>query len=334
MIFVTGGTGLVGMHAVATFLRRGERLRLLVREGSDRDPLLALLRDQGLSEDVMWVEGDLFDTTFLVEAMEGCTAVFHAAAMVSFHAADRDMLYKVNVEGTANVVNAALEREIQTFYYISSVAALGRGGRGSVTEEETEWKDGPELTNYARSKHLAEREVWRGHEEGLRVVVVNPGVIVGRGDFSRSSAALYSNIDKGLPFFPAGSNGFVAVEDVVDACFYLRDNGRFNERYLLVGEHQSFQHLFNKIAESIAVLPPQKSAPNWLLNLAWRAAWVWEKISGKRAVITREAVQNTDQDYRYSAEKMSATGFAFRPLDAVIKSAGEAYKAKYKSAAQ
>lgn len=334
MIFVTGGTGLVGMHAVAAFLSRGEDVRLLVREGSDRTPLLKLLRDQAISDDLMWVEGDLFDPVFLAEAMEGCDTVFHAAAMVSFHSADRDLLYKVNVEGTANIVNAAIENRIQTFYYISSVAALGRGGSDSVTEEETEWKDGPELTNYARSKHLAEREVWRGHEEGLRVVVVNPGVIIGRGDFTRSSAALFSNIDKGLPFFPAGLNGFVAVEDVVDACFHLSENGLFNERYVLVGEHMLFQHLFNQIAASINAEPPRKSAPRWLLSFAWRMAWVLEKISGKRAVITKEAVQNTHHHYRYSNAKIGATGFVFRPLDEVIKSTGTAYRAEYKSAAK
>lgn len=325
MIFITGSTGMVGMHAVAAFIRKGERVRLLLRKESNQDPLRQFLTDEQLPHDYEMVEGDLFDSTLLAEAMIGCDSVFHSAAMVSFHAGDRESLYKVNVEGTANVVNAALENNIQTFYYISSVAALGRGGKGSVTDEETEWKDGPELSNYARSKHLAEREVWRGHEEGLRVVVVNPGVIIGRGDFDRSSAALFKNIDQGLPFYPSGSNGFVSVEDVVGVCFHLASQGKYNQRYLLVGEHLKFQELFNMIADSIGVDAPKRSAPVWVLQLTWRLLWIWEKISGKRAIITREAVRNTDQDFRYDSSRIIETGFVFQPIDKVVVETGAVY---------
>ncbi|MFM1933068.1 MAG: hypothetical protein RL226_2371 [Bacteroidota bacterium] len=317
---------MVGMHAVSNAMKRGVKVRVLLREAADKTALLQHLQYEQIEGEPEWCIGDILDVSSLEDAMAGCEEVFHAAALVSFHGRDRDALMTVNVEGTANMVNVALSGEVRTFYYISSVAALGRGEKEQLTDEETEWKDGPTISGYARSKHLAEREVWRGHEEGLRVVVVNPGVILGYGDFNRSSAALYSNIYKGLPFYPSGTNGFVAVADVVHACFYLAEKKLFNDRFLLVGEHWTYKQLFESIAQSIGVQPPQKSAPTWLLQVTWRIAALMEFMTGKRAVITKEAVNNTRRSYTYSNRKMVQTGFTFTPLADVIAQAGKAYK--------
>ncbi len=311
---------MVGMHLIAALLRRNEPVRALLRNGGDRQACNDFLRHCGLDpERVEWVEGDVLDSVSLEAAMEGCKQVFHAAAMVSFHRLDRRALYEVNVGGTANVVNVALTGGCPKLIYISSVAALGRNSRGLEVDEESEWKDSPYLTHYARSKHLAEREVWRGHEEGLEVVVVNPSVIIGIGDFNRSSAAIFRQVAKGAPFYPKGSNGFVAVQDVVEACFHLLDHGRTNRRYLLNGEHRTFKQLFEGIAAELGVRPPRRKVTTWMLYAALFIAALQELFTRKRAFITRENVRNAGLNHRYNASRIQdEAGFTFTPLDGVI----------------
>lgn len=310
---------MVGMHLIAGLLRRGERVRALMRSGSSHAATGRFLVHSGLNPaDIEWVEGDVLDIGALEDAMDGCATVFHAAALVSFHRRDRRVMYQTNVEGTANVVNLALDGGVQRLVYISSVAALGRNTKGIPVSEDGEWKDGPELSHYSRSKHLAEREVWRGREEGLDVVVVNPSVILGVGDFSRSSAELFAKVAQGLPVYPQGSNGFVAAEDVAAACFHLMDKGLTNERYLLNGGHLSLRELFTKMAGELGTKPPHIELRPWMLTLGWLAASLVSLLTGKRAFVTRENVRNAGLHNRYETARMEKTGFSFTPLDAVI----------------
>jgi dihydroflavonol-4-reductase len=320
MNLITGGTGMVGMHLIAGLLRRGEPVRALLRAGSSHSATDQFLQYCKLNPaDVEWVDGDVLDVASLEDAMAGCSTVYHAAAVVSFHRRDRAMLYDVNINGTANVVNVALTGGCPRLVYISSVAALGRNSRGIPTNETSEWKDGPHLTHYSCSKHLAEREVWRGHEEGLEVVVVNPSVILGIGDFDRSSAAIFNQVKKGLPFYPQGSNGFVAVQDVVAACFHLIDHGHFNRRFLLNGDHMSFKDLFVSIAHALDVTPPTKPVQPWMLRAALFIAWVQQTFTGRKAFITRENVRNAGLTLRYENDRIiNETGFNFTPLKNVI----------------
>jgi nucleoside-diphosphate-sugar epimerase len=329
MNFVTGGTGLVGMHLIAALLHRGEQVRMLVREGSDLDPLERFLAHSKADRAKLeTVTGDLADVPSLEEGMAGCERVFHAAALVSFHRKDKEKLFSVNTEGTANVVNVALSTDgLSEMVYISSVAALGRNTDGTPVNEQTEWKDGPELTNYAKSKHMAEREVWRGREEGLRVFIVNPSIILGIGDFRRSSAEIFRQVDKGMPFFPPGSNGFVAVQDVVAACFHALESDMNGERFLLSGEHLSYDELFHLVAESIGAKAPDKAAPPWLMKLARIGASLGELFTGKRAFITKEGVRNAQANYRYDASKIKGSGFTFTPIRQVIAETGSFYLA-------
>ena len=319
MNLVTGGTGMVGMHLMAGLLRRGERVRALIRQGSSRVATDRFLVHSGLNPaDIEWVEGDVLDIGALEDALDGCETVYHAAALVSFHRRDRRLMYQTNVEGTANVVNLALDGGAKRLVYISSVAALGRNTKGIPVTEDDEWKDGPELSHYSRSKHLAEREVWRGREEGLEVVVVNPSVILGIGDFSRSSAELFAKVAQGLPVYPQGSNGFVAAEDVASACFHLMDNGLTNERYLLNGGHLPLRELFTKMAAELGTKPPHIELRPWMLTLGWLGAALVSVFTGKRAFITRENIRNAGLHNRYETARIEKTGFAFKPLDRVI----------------
>jgi nucleoside-diphosphate-sugar epimerase len=319
MNLVTGGTGMVGMHLIAGLLRRGARVRAIIRSGSSHAATDRFLRHSGFDPAaVEWVEGDVIDLGTLEDALDGCETVFHAAALVSFHCRDRRLMYQTNVEGTANVVNLALDGGVQRLVYISSVAALGRNTKGIPVTEDDEWKDGPELSHYSRSKHLAEREVWRGREEGLEVVVVNPSVILGVGDFGRSSTELFAKVAQGLPVYPQGSNGFVAAEDVAAACFHLMDNGLTNERYLLNGGHLPLRELFTKMATELGTKPPRIELRPWMLTLGWLGASLVSLFTGKRAFITRENIRNAGLHNRYETARMEKTGFSFTPLDRVI----------------
>jgi len=173
---------------------------------------------------------------------------------------------------------------------------------------------------------MAEREVWRGHEEGLDVVIVNPGIILGIGDFSRSSAEVFQQLDKGMPFYPPGANGFVAVEDVTDACFNLLENGPLNERFLLVGAHMSLEMFFQKVAKSIGKEAPTKPASPFLMGLVWRLSKFVEFFTRKRGFITKEGVRNAQKKYAYDSSKLlTQTSFTYRDLDEVIKETGAYY---------
>ncbi|MDA0940227.1 MAG: NAD-dependent epimerase/dehydratase family protein, partial [Bacteroidetes bacterium] len=226
MDLVTGATGIVGMPLVVKLLAKGQTVRALHRPSSHRDRVEQAVRDSvpdGLSR-LQWVEGDVTDPDSLEAALEGVERVFHCAALVSFHKADHAAMRAINAEGTANLVNAMLDLGTPRLIHVSSVAALGRKA-GQPTDESTLFEEQPGTSGYARSKHRAEMEAWRGAAEGLPggLVVVNPTVILGPGDFRRSSAALFRHIDQGLAWYPSGSGGYVGSEDVAEVCVRLGD---------------------------------------------------------------------------------------------------------------
>lgn len=330
MDLVTGGSGLIGMHFIAALLRENRKVRALRRKSADLRPIDTFLKHLKLDPAaVEWVEGSLLDVSSIEEAMKGVDRVFHAAAVVSFHKNDRDLLYQTNIEGTANMVNCALAEGVNSFVYISSVAALGRQDEGRLVSESTEWKDDPELSHYARSKHMAEREVWRGREEGLNVVVLNPGIVIGIGDFTRSSAEIFAQVDKGLPYYPPGSNGYVAVQDIIEAAFHLLEEDRLNERFLLVGEHLSYRELFEKIGIAIGRNAPKKMARPWMMKTVRLVFALHEFFTQKRSFVTKENVRNATRNYRYDNSRMRATGFDFTPLDQVINETGRYYRSEF-----
>lgn len=327
MILVTGGTGLVGMHFIASLLKRGEKVRALKRQDSDMSALEAFFNYSDVDpKAVEWVVGDLLDVPSLELAIDGCDKVIHAAAMVSFHRKDRNRIYEINVQGTENLVNVALDSTAKDFVFISSVASLGRDSKTKNVRESTEWKDDPSLTHYARSKHMAERAVWRGREEGLRVTVVNPGIILGIGDFKRSSAEIFHQIEKGMPFFPPGSNGFVAVQDVVAACDFIAENDLYNERFLLVDKHLSYEQLFQNVADSIGKNAPTKEAPMYLMRLVHWGSSIGEFFTGKRAFVTAEGLRNATNTYHYDNSRFLEKGFTFTPVEEAIRETGTYFR--------
>lgn len=321
-ILVTGGTGFIGAYIIKELVEKGYYVRAIRHSKS-----APFFIPEAIQNKVEWVQGDILDVVSLEDAMEGIDMVIHAAAKVSFAPNERSQLYKLNIEGTANVVNIALEKNIKRFVHISSVAAIGRTVNGERVSEEKKWQEGKMHTSYSISKYHAELEVWRGAAEGLNVVIVNPSTVLGYGDWSTSSCAIFKSVYNEFPWFTKGINGFVAVEDVARATVMLMESGISNERFIINGDNWSFQQLFNTIADSFGKKRPHKEATAFLGSIAWRMEKLKSKLSGKKPLLTRESARVAQSITYFDNSKIlkALSGFSFTPLAQTIKKDCEQY---------
>lgn len=325
MILVTGGTGLVGGHLLYRLTLKEEKVRALRRSTSSISQSEKIFsfyttHPEKLFSKIEWMEGDILDINSLLQAMDGIEKVYHTAAIVSFDPQDETNIMETNVAGTANVVNACLEKKVKKLCYVSSVAALGRAGTEGVTTEKVEWKSGQKTSPYAFSKYEAEREVWRGIAEGLKAVIVNPAIILGTGNFNTGSSRMFQTVYNGLKFYTRGINGYVDVNDVAKAMILLMEGNFSGERFILSSENLSYKKLFEIMARSLGVEPPGHKAGLVLSELSWRLLKVHSLLTGKKPLITRQTAKTANQFYRYSNEKfVKATGMHFMPMAESIK---------------
>jgi dihydroflavonol-4-reductase len=307
MVLITGGTGLVGRHLLEVLLAAGEQVRALHRPSSDRKQVLDFLQKKEVNtSELEWFEAELWDVERLEEALQGCSRVYHCAAVVSFHHRDADRMMEVNRDATAKLVNSMLHLGTGELIHVSSVSALGRK-EGEPVHESVPFEEGADVTHYARSKYLAEIEVWRGKEEGLKVLVVNPVIILGPGDFARSSSTMFALAHKGFQWFPSGSNGFVSATDVARACHLLATHECWNERYMLCAENLPYRQVLTWMAEALSTRPPVHRLRSWMMGLAWRFGRVFEIVTGRISPITRESVQNTNKVHAYESDFLERT---------------------------
>lgn len=324
MIFVTGGTGLVGSHLLFNLVHSGAAVRALRRENSSFGLVKKVFgyyssKPEELLGMIEWVSGDVTDIFSLNEALEGVEKVYHAAAVVSFHPADRNEIMKINVDGTANVVNACLNNGVKKICHVSSIAALGRAENNKITDEETEWKSSKNNSLYSISKYEAEREVWRGSIEGLPAVIVNPAVIIGPGDREKGSSQLFDLVWNGLKYYTDGVNGYVDVRDVSKAMVALMESDAVNSRFIISSENISYYDFFKMIAEGFGKNIPNVKVTPFLSGIAWRAEKIRSLLTGKKPVITKETARTAMQQYFYSNEKIRNTlGFEFIPVSVSI----------------
>lgn len=321
-IFVTGGTGFLGSYIIKELVQRGYSVKALRRSGK-----LPFYIDPSFFDAVEWVQGDILDVMVLDEAMEDVDAVIHSAATVSFHKQDRHRMYKTNVEGTANLVNVAIENNVGRFVHVSSVAAIGRSNEGDEVTENKKWQNSHINTHYANSKHGAEMEAWRGHGEGLNLVIANPSTIIGYGDWNTSSCSLFKNIYKGFPWYSDGINGFVDVEDVARAIVLLMESDKHGERYIISAENWSFQQLFNTIADAFQKKRPWRKATPLLGQLAWRFEKIKSIFTGHKPPITRENAKVAHSKTFFSNRKIreALPDFSFTPLAQSVENACKKY---------
>lgn len=321
-VFITGGTGFIGSYIIKNLVEKGYVVRAIRR--SNKMPVYI---PKKILDSVQWLEGDVLDIVSLSDAMQGVDAVIHSAAIVSFSKKERHQMYHVNVEGTANVVNAAVENRIKRFLHISSVAALGRTTKTETVTEQKKWEENKNNTNYAISKHHAELHVWRGFAEGLEGVVINPSTVLGYGDWHQSSCAIFKNAYREFPWYTKGVNGFVGVEDVAEAAIRLLFSEITQQKFIVNADNWSFQQLFNTIADGFHKKPPHKEATKSMGEIAWRLEKLKEMITGKKALLTKETakVAHSKTSFDNSAALQALPGFQFTPLETVIKKACEKY---------
>lgn len=330
MIFVTGGTGLVGSHLLYELASRGRRVRAMKRDGSNTELVKRLFywydpdKGEDLFDDIQWVEGDLNDLVGLEEAVQGVKQIYHCAAMVSFLPEDRQLMSKVNVEGTANLVNVALLNGIEKFCHCSSVAALGSPRKGNAVDEDLVWKTSKNNSWYAVTKYGSEREVWRASEEGLKVVIVNPTVVIGPGDPARSSAQLYQSVKNGMKFYTSGVTGFVDARDVGSAMVDLQESDIVDERFILTSENLSYQELFALFAHYSGAKSPKYRAGRILSEIAWRLELSRTFITGQKPLLSKETARNANIKRYFSNEKVKkALDIQFRPIEDAAKNTSE-----------
>jgi dihydroflavonol-4-reductase len=316
MILVTGGTGFLGAYIIKNLVEKNINVRAIRRSGR-----LPFFIPKEILDKVEWVEGDILDVVSLEEAMEGVESVIHSAAIVSFSKSDRKKMYQVNVEGTANVVNAALENNIQRLVHVSSIAALGRTTRAEMVTEEKKWEDNNNNTHYAISKHHAEMQVWRGFAEGLEGTIINPSTILGYGDWHQSSCAIFKNAYKEFSWYTKGVNGFVGVEDVAEAAVQLLQSNISHQRFIVNSENWPFQKLFNSIADGFGKKHPHREATKAMGEIAWRLESVKSLLTGKKPLLTRETakVAHSKTSFDNSALLQALPTFRFTPLETVVK---------------
>lgn len=326
MVLVTGGTGFLGAYIIRELLSKGHPVRALRRSAR-----LPAFMDPAVFQQVEWVEGDVLDVISLQDAMQGVQRVIHSAAMVSFLKKDRKMMYQVNVEGTANVVNMALEQGVQKLVHISSVAALGRTATGGEVDEEKKWEDTKVNTHYARSKHKAELEAWRGMAEGMDTVILNPSTILGYGDWHSSSCAIFRNIYNGFKWYTPGVNGFVDVEDVARAAVLMMENGIKEQRFIVNGDNWAFRQLQDTIADGFGKPRPLRQATPFILGLAWRLERFKSFFSRSKPLLTRESAKVACSKTYFANQKIreALPGFSFTTLEESIRKACKNYLAAH-----
>ncbi len=312
-IFITGGTGFLGSYILRKLVKRGHQVRALKRSTSRLD-LVADVADQ-----VEWIEGDILDITSLEDGMKGVDIVYHTAAFVGFSTKEHARMMKINVEGTANVVNVAMYRGVKKLGYSSSVAALGRLPDSRIVTEQTKWENSKINTQYAISKYLAEQEVWRGTAEGLPAVMVNPTIIVGAGFWDQTSVKFFRQMDKGMKYYTEGETGFVDVRDVAELLIQLVDSDIENQKYITNSENIPYKNYMTMIAEAIGKQPPTTLATPLMRQIVWRVEALRSMITGSRPLITKETARVASHKYSYMNDKIvEALGYEFKPIQETI----------------
>ncbi|MBC9931614.1 NAD-dependent epimerase/dehydratase family protein [Chitinophaga qingshengii] len=322
MILVTGGTGFLGSYLIRSLVAAGKPVRALYRTAPSP-------RLQDLSGKIEWIQGDILDVCVLEDAMQGVTQVYHCAAIVSFQPGNADNLMKINVEGTANVVNMALDAGVKKMVYVSSVASIGRAKEQAAIDEDCEWEESSNNSRYSISKFQGEMEVWRGIAEGLDAVIVNPSIILGAGFWDEGSGTLIKNAWKEFPYYTEGVNGFVDVHDVVKAMIMLMDSSVSGERFILSADNWGYRQLFTTMAHALGKKPPHIAAKPWMAAIVWRLEKLRGMFTGKQPLVTKETARTAQLKVYYDNQKIKNTlpDFHFRPLEETIQEIAAAFLA-------
>jgi nucleoside-diphosphate-sugar epimerase len=312
-IFITGANGLLGSVIVKSLLAEGYAISA-IRRASSSMQLLGPAADA-----ISWTEADLMDTETYREQVAQADVLIHAAAMVSFDKRDHAQMMDINVRGTAELVNLALEVGLKHFIQISSIAAIGRAKNADTIHENTKWVDSELNSQYAISKYQAELEVWRGGEEGLPFSIVNPSVVLGLGDLQQSSAKLFKYVWDQKPFYTDAIINYVDVEDVAEAVKILIEKGPQQDRFIISAGDVPYKTLFGLMAKHLGKRAPFIKANKAIVWAAVIAETLKGWVTGTRPLVTAETAKLSRKNFRYDNSKVQKQlGMNFKPLEETV----------------
>ena len=333
MILVTGGTGLVGAHLLAYLAKTETKIKAIYRTIEKLEAVKKVFSYYfddvtPFFEKIDWHKADVIDVPSLEAVFPEVTHVYHVAALISFDPKDFDTLRKINIEGTANIVNLCISYGVKKLCFVSSVAAVGENEDSTIPiTEETHWNPEADNNVYAISKYGSEMEVWRGSQEGLDIVIVNPAIILGAGFWRSGSGSLIRTVAKGLKYYTNGILSYVDVQDVVSVMIQLMNSDIKNERFVLVSENWSWKKFTQTTAKALNVKLPRKEASSFLLGIVWRIDWWRQFFTGKRRRLTKQTAQTIQSQSFYDSSKIQkALNFTFIPVEESIARVAKRYK--------
>ena len=305
---------MVGSHLALHLLEHGETVRAIYRHPQATDYTKALFKIYGkeaLYERIHWVQPVITDVPALETGFDNVTEVYHCAAFISFNRSDDEKLRKTNIEGTANIVNLSIDFKVRKLCFVSSIAALGDlKEHESIITEESEWNPEKHHSDYSITKYGAEMEVWRGQQEGLQTVIVNPGVILGPtpkiAGKDLGSGEIFEAVANDLPFYTKGSTGFISVNDVVSIMHKLMKSDISAERFTLIEGNYTFDTIANTIADTLKVKRPSIYAKPWMTSLSWKIDWFLALVSGKKRTMYKDMATSLHSTEKYSNDKIKS----------------------------
>jgi len=324
MVLITGGTGLLGAHLLLHLVDHEDSIRAIYRNRDSINFTKLLFKNhhkEHLFPKIEWIEADITDIPALTLAFENVDYVYHCAGLISFDPKDESKLRKTNIEGTANIVNLCIDFQVKKLCHVSSIAALGDLAQNEkILSEDSEWNPEIDHSDYAISKYGAELEVWRGLQEGLSVVIVNPGVILGSTIWTSGSGSIISKVKKGLSFYTKGQTGFVGVNDVVVVMFQLMQSNLTGERFCVVAENCTYEYLLQTIATQVGKKPSRIHIKPWMTSLGWRLDWFLSTLLTKKRTLSKHFATSLHSIDEYSNEKIkNALNYEFQSIETVIK---------------
>jgi nucleoside-diphosphate-sugar epimerase len=331
MILVTGGTGLVGAHLLYHLVKNDEKIRAIYRSEERikkvKEVFSFYTDDVGdLISKIEWFKADITDVPAMIPAFIGIEKIYHCAAFISFNPKDYREMRKVNIHGTAIIVNLAIDANVHKICFVGSIASVGDSLKGGLITEENEWNPESDNSGYSITKFGGEMEIWRASQEGVDVVIVNPGIILGSGFFTAGSGKMFTQVYNGFSYYTEGITGFVGVKDVVAAMIKLMNSSIKNERFILVAENKSFKEIFFSIADAFGKKRPTNNIKPWQTAIFWRVSWVLSLFSIKAPLLSKYSARSAHSVSKYSSKKIKKTiPFQFEKIDTVIKEVSQKY---------
>ena len=293
MVLVTGATGILGRVLVLELLKQGKSVRATKREMSNLQEVKKSWNFYTSQADeyfkkIEWVEVDFEDLDSLRIVLEGIEEVYHCSAKVSFYPKDEAEMFKTNIEGTKNLLYIAEEKSVKKFLFVSSIAVFDKINEKGKIDEESGFDGKKQNSAYALSKYLSEMEVWRTYAEGMNTIIINPGVIIGSGNWGKSSGGLFPSFEKS-PFSFGGGTAYVDVRDVAKIAVILMEKETFGERYIIISENKKYKEVADKIRQFLGknesvILPKFWLNLGYGLNLALGWLFPYLRIISKENI--------------------------------------------------